>query len=101
MDNKTYTAKLVLTSSAPPQQGMLFNFEWDPPLSQTLAEYGEGNMPYSYDYMAHLLETKFLPDMVLNDRYVAMLKEDGDKQLEFDFKETPVENPTSENLQQV
>lgn len=93
MDNKTYTARLVLSSPARPAQGMQFSFEWDPPLPEVFATFGEENMPYSYDYMAHLLETKVLRDLAFNERYEAALIEDP--QLEFDFKETPVENPTS------
>lgn len=94
MDETTYTAKLVLSSAAAPSNGMQFTFEWDPPLAEVLKEFGEDNMPYSFGYMAHLLETKVLHDLVLNERYEAMLA-DGVEQLEFDFKETPVENPSA------
>ena len=82
MDNITYKATLTITSPAGPGTPMHIAYTWDPPLSEVVKQFGADALPPSYQMMGLVLDTAVFPAVVYNERYEAMLAEDGDEEVQ-------------------
>lgn len=78
MENVTYTAKLTISSTENQSSPMNIQYEWDPPLSDAVQEFGTDALPPSYQFMGLILDTAVFPVITFNERYEAQLAEDED-----------------------
>lgn len=84
MDNTSYTAKLIISSTGNASSPMTLEYEWDPPLRQVVDEFGHDKLPPAYQFMGLILDTAVFPTIAYNERYEAQMLEDIES-----------ENPTS------